>query len=180
MSASNLHNIVLTGFMGTGKSSVGRRLARRLAWPFVDLDTLLEERAGRSIRQIFETEGEAHFRALESDLCRETAAWPHHVIATGGGALVNSANLAYYQGQSLLICLDCEPEVLWQRLARSTNRPLLDSPDRKTRILSLLDQRQAAYARIEHHIDTTHLGVGQVAQAALNLWQATQTDSAHR
>jgi len=159
-------NIILTGFMGTGKSSVGRALAERLDSPFVDMDALIEEREGRSVRQIFEEEGEATFRQLESDLCRELAVWRGYVIATGGGTLVNPQNLAALAGHHL-VCLDCEPETLWQRLAAADDRPMLDSGDKKTRLLNLLQARQPAYARIPHHVDVTQLSIAQTVDVIL-------------
>lgn len=165
-----MRNIVLTGFMGTGKSTVGRALATALDWPFVDLDDLLEQREGRPIRAIFETEGEAHFRQLEAALCREAAAWQQHVIATGGGALTFAHNRAAFEAENLVICLTCEPELLWERLAAATNRPMLDSEDRKTRLLSLLAARQPAYARIQHQVDTGRRSLAEVVAEILHLW----------
>ena len=165
-----LRNIVLTGFMGTGKSTVGRGLARRLGYQFVDMDTLLESRQGRTIRHIFETEGEAHFRQLEADLCRELAGWHDHVIATGGGALVDAKNLATFSHHNLVICLDCAPDALWARLEAAQNRPMLDSDDKKARLLELLQQRQPAYARIPHHVDTTHRAINEIVTEIQVLW----------
>ena len=166
-----MHNIVLTGFMGVGKSTIGRQVAQRLGFEFVDLDTLLEGRQGCTIRAIFETEGETHFRHLEAELCREVALWPQHVIATGGGALVDLDNQAAFAAHSLVICLDCDPEALWQRLATSQNRPMLDSPDRKARLLALLAERQPAYAHIAHHVDTTYRPINTVVRDVYTLWQ---------
>jgi len=163
-----VQNIILTGFMGTGKSSVGKALAERLGRPFVDMDALIEQREGRSVRQIFEEAGEAYFRQLESDLCREIAGWRGYVIATGGGTLVNPNNLAALAGHRI-ICLDCEPETLWQRLAAADDRPMLDSADKKTRLLNLLQARQPAYARIPHHVDLTTLSIEQAVDAALKI-----------
>ena len=170
--STNYKNIVLTGFMGTGKSTVGRRLAKKLGRPFVDLDDLLEERQGRAIREIFEAEGEAHFRQLEADLCQEAAHWTRHVIATGGGALTFAHNLAaFVENSNLVICLDCEPEALWQRLSRSTHRPMLDSDDRKTRLLALLAERQSAYTKVPHHIDTTAGSIHNTVKEIMALCQ---------
>ena len=168
---SRPNSIILTGFMGTGKSTIGRRLGHRLGFRFVDMDGLLEARQGRLIREIFEAEGEAHFRQLEADLCRELAGWRRCVVATGGGALVNPDNLAAFAARNLVICLDCDPEELWLRLAQARNRPMLDSHDRKQRLLDLLQQRQPAYARIEQHIDTTRRTIEAVVEEALSLWR---------
>ena len=166
-----MNSIILTGFMGTGKTTVGRELARRLQFRFVDMDALLEERQGRTIRQIFESDGEAHFRQLEAAMCRELADQQRCVIATGGGALVDRANLAAFTAHNLVICLDCEPEELWQRLETSQHRPMLDSQDRKTRLLQLLADRTPAYAAVPYHIDTTQITVAETAEQAHELWQ---------
>jgi shikimate kinase len=168
---SRPNSIILTGFMGTGKSTIGRRLAQRLGFKFVDMDTLLEARQGRLIRDIFEAEGEVYFRNLESQMCRELAGWRHRVISTGGGTLVNPDNLATFTAQNLVICLDCDPEELWRRLDSARNRPMLDGDDRKQRLLDLLQQRQPAYDQIEQHIDTTGRTVEAVVDEALSLWR---------
>ncbi|HEY83768.1 MAG TPA: shikimate kinase [Chloroflexi bacterium] len=161
-------NIILTGFMGTGKSSVGRALAEHLGWLFLDMDALIEKREGRSVRRIFEEAGEATFRQLESDLCRELADWRGYVIATGGGTLVNPKNLATL-ARHHIVCLDCEPETLWERLAFADDRPMLDSADKKTRLLNLLQARQPAYARIQHHVDATRLSIDEVVDKILRM-----------
>lgn len=175
-----MKNIVLTGFMGTGKTTIGQEVARQLDRSFVDLDNVIEARQGCSIRQIFEQDGEAHFRKLEADLCREAAIWENHVIATGGGALVNAENLAVLAAQNLVICLDCEPNALWERLAAATDRPLLDSADRKERILSLLQARQPAYAKIPHHVDTTHLTTDEISAEIISLYNHQQTNDKNK
>lgn len=167
-------SIVLTGFMGTGKSTVGCLLAQQLDYPFVDMDSLLEERQKQTIPSIFKTKGEPFFRRLESDLCRELSYCQRYVIATGGGALVNEENLTLFTRSNLVICLDCAPEVLWQRLASAQDRPMLDSVDnidRKTRLLTLLANRTPAYARIKHHVDTTDRPVQDIVADVRALWE---------
>jgi shikimate kinase/GNAT superfamily N-acetyltransferase len=166
-------NIVLTGFMGTGKSSVGRLLATKLGRKFVDIDGLIEQREGRTINQIFADEGEPYFRRLEAIVCRELAGQQGLVIATGGGALVPEKNLRIMDSTGLLICLDCEPEVLWERIGRSQNRPMLaaNDQDRFTRLAALLEKRAPAYARIQHHLDVTHLSPREAVLAICQLLQ---------
>ncbi len=165
------HNIIITGFMGTGKSTVAPLLANALGWKFVDMDALIEQREGQSIRKIFETAGEAYFRRLETELCRELNGWRERVIATGGGTLVNPQNLAIVSPQNLVICLDCAPDVLWQRLSTATDRPMLDAADARVRLFSLLAERQPAYARISHHIDVTRRSPAETVSAALEILQ---------
>lgn len=159
-------NIILTGFMGTGKSTVGRLVAAELGREFVDMDTLIEQREGRPIRQIFAESGEAYFRQLEAGLCRELAQQEGLVIATGGGALVAEVNLRVMESSGLVICLDCDPAVLWQRIGQSEDRPMLAARDetRFARLAALLEQRAAAYGRIKHHLDVTHLSPAEAAR----------------
>ncbi|MDM8527454.1 shikimate kinase [Anaerolineales bacterium HSG24] len=151
-------NIVLAGFMGTGKSIIGKQLAHKLSLPFLDMDELIEEREGRSINQIFATDGEPYFRQLEVALCQELAKRSGSVIATGGGTLIPEANFKVMAETGLVICLDCEPDALWQRIGDSENRPMLAEQDetRLNRLMNLLKQRQPAYQRIPYHIDVTH------------------------
>jgi shikimate kinase len=159
-------NIILTGFMGTGKSTVGQLVAAELNREFVDMDTLIEQREDRPIRQIFAESGEGYFRQLEADLCRELAEPKGLVIATGGGALVAEANLRVMESGSLVICLDCDPAVLWQRIGQSEHRPMLATQDetRFARLAALLEQRAPAYGRIKHHLDVTHLSPEEAAK----------------
>jgi shikimate kinase len=159
-------NIILTGFMGTGKSMVGQLVAAELNREFADMDTLIEQREGRPIRQIFTESGEAYFRQLEADLCRELAQQKGLVIATGGGTLVPEANLRVMESSGLVICLDCDPAVLWQRIGQSEDRPMLAAQDetRFARLAALLEQRAPAYGRIQHHLDVTHLSLREAAK----------------
>lgn len=159
-------NIILTGFMGTGKSSVGQILAMELDREFLDMDTIIEEREQRPISQIFADEGEPYFRQLEADLCQELSRRENLVIATGGGALVPEENLRVMERAGLVICLDCEPAILWVRIGQSQNRPMLAEADeaRFARLASLLEKRTPAYERIHHHIDVTHLSKEEVAK----------------
>ncbi len=166
-------NIVLTGFMGVGKSSVGRLLAMELNRKFIDMDTLIEQRQKRAINQIFADEGEPYFRQLEADLCRELAQKEGLVIATGGGALVPQENLRVMEQGNIVICLDCRPDVLWKRIGRSQNRPMLAANDqaRVDRLAALLEKRAPAYARIQHHVDVTQLSRTEVVQQILQSLQ---------
>ncbi len=159
-------NIILTGFMGTGKSVVGQLAAAELKRDFVDMDSLIEQRAGRTISRIFVDEGEAYFRQLEADLCRELAAQAGLVIATGGGTLAPEENLRLIERGGLVICLDCEPATLWQRIGQSQNRPMLAAQDegRFARLTALLKQRAPAYGRIKHHLDVTNLSPQEAAR----------------
>src|SRR5262245_38860810 len=109
-------NLILVGFMGTGKTSAGQAVAARLGWQFVDTDLMIEARCGRPVAAIFAEEGEAAFRAAEAETVREAAALRHAVIATGGGVLNDPANLAALQASGVLVCLTALPEVILARV----------------------------------------------------------------
>ncbi len=161
-------NLVLTGFMGTGKTAAGREIARRLARPFVDMDAEIEARAGRSIPAIFAGDGEAAFRRLEADLCRELAARQGLVIATGGGALLDVDSREILAASGPVVCLQSSPDEILRRLAGSGARPLL-AGDAAREIPRLLAEREAAYGHIPLQVDTTGLSVDEVASRVLDL-----------
>jgi shikimate kinase len=166
-----IKNIILTGFMGTGKSTIARLVAAELQRDFVDMDTVIEQREGRAISQIIGHSGEAYFRQLEANLCHELAAQSGLVIATGGGALVPEENLRVMERSGLVVCLDCNPAILWKRIGRSENRPMLAARDegRFARMMALLEKRAPAYGRIKHHLDVTHLSSKEVAKQICEL-----------
>ena len=141
-------NIILTGFMGTGKTVTGQEVAARLGRPFVDLDDIIVERAGKPIPAIFAEDGEPAFRAIEAAICEELSAPAGLVIAVGGGAAVNPANRDALSRGGTLICLDASPETLLRRIGDDDNRPMLAGADRLARIYGLLAQRAEAYAAI--------------------------------
>ena len=154
--------LVLTGFMGVGKTSVGQVIANKLGREFIDMDGMIEHEEGMAITKIFETRGEAYFRALESDLCARLAARENLVVATGGGALVNPQNRAQFK-DAFVVCLDAAPDEVYNRLKEQTNRPLLAAANPQQRIVELLSARRDAYAAIEWHLDTTGKTVEQIA-----------------
>lgn len=156
-------NIILTGFMATGKSTIGRRVAALLDRRFVDSDDVIVERAGMSIAQIFAAQGEAGFRALEKEVCRDLAAERGLVIATGGGMLVDPDNRAVMMASGLVVCLDASPDVIRARLARGTERPLASDWE------ALYEKRRAAYATIPMHVDTGGKTPDQVTQVIIDL-----------
>jgi shikimate kinase / 3-dehydroquinate synthase len=162
-------NIILTGFMGTGKTAVGREVAARTGRPFVDLDDLIVQRAGKSIPAIFAQDGELAFRALEAAMCAEMAAPAGLVIATGGGAVVNPANREALAAGGTVICLETDLETILQRVGRGDDRPMLASPDRVARIRELLAARAAVYAVLPHHLDRTHLSIPATAERVMGI-----------
>ncbi|MFN8444208.1 MAG: 3-dehydroquinate synthase [Caldilineaceae bacterium] len=150
-------NIVLTGFMGTGKSTIGSLLAQRLNRRFVDMDSELEASFGKPIARVFAEEGEAAFRTAESKLCADLAREQGLVISTGGGALVNAQNRATLAEMGILLCLNASADEILRRVAHYEDRPLLAGSydDKRTKIKNLLRQRRPAYSAILHQIETT-------------------------
>ncbi len=165
-------NLILTGFMGTGKSTVGRRVAERLGRPFVDMDELIAERAGMSIPEIFARMGEPAFRQIEAEVCRELAGLAGLVIATGGGALVNPANRQVMEASGRVVCLWAPPEEVIKRLAGEHGRPLLNAPDPLAEARRILEGRRAAYSALTWHVDTTGRPIEEVVEAVLRIWRA--------
>ena len=163
-----LHNIALIGFMGTGKSSVGRLVAAQLRFELVDTDELIEQRAGKPISRIFAEDGEAVFREIERRLVAEMAGWRHKVISTGGGLGADEANLASLKQHALVFCLCATPESIWQRVKSQTHRPLLQDPDAPGKIRTLLAERTPVYRRADVLMNTEMRSVREVAQQVLH------------
>ncbi len=145
-------NVILTGFMGTGKTVVGRLLAARLGFEFVDTDELIESRYG-SIGRIFAEAGEEAFRQIEHEIARELSTSDGQVIATGGRLMLDEQNASLLGKESRVFCLVASPEELISRLGDSDGRPLLAGADRLRRIAELLAERRQGYDRFEQ-IDT--------------------------
>jgi shikimate kinase len=145
-------NLYLVGMMGSGKSTAGRHLAEQLGYRFLDADTSLEQVAGRSIPEIFASDGEAGFRALEAAVLNQIAAWHSLVVATGGGVVTRPENWGHMR-QGVVIWLDAPEELLLQRLAADpTPRPLMASPDPAARLRQLLAERRPLYAQADLQI----------------------------
>ncbi|HSH03500.1 MAG TPA: shikimate kinase [Anaerolineae bacterium] len=162
-----LPNIILTGFMGTGKTAVSHHLAARLNRPLIDTDALIEQQIGHTIPHIFATQGEAAFRALERQLAHQFAHPQALIIATGGGLLVDPTNADLLSQHNHIFCLTASPTTIFHRLQDDTNRPLLQTADPLNRIRDLLHQRAAAYGRFPA-IPTDNHTPEQVAQLIIN------------
>lgn len=162
-------NIILIGFMGTGKTVTGRLLAERTGMELVDMDSLIELRQGKTIPQIFAEIGEAGFRILERDLVKELSKKTGLIISTGGGVVTNPENLDDFSKSGLVVCLTASPETIFRRLETDTTRPLL-SGDKKTQIASLLEKRRPLYDAVSHQIDGDRLGPAERAEAILALY----------
>jgi len=166
--ARNLVNLALIGFMGTGKSSVGRLVAEQLRFDFLDTDELIETRAGQSITEIFAQNGEPAFRELEHRLVRELAARTRSVIATGGGLPVNPANLVSLKQHALVVCLWASPERIFERVHSQTHRPLLHEPDPRAKIRALLTSRETTYRQADVLVNSEFRSIREVAQQVVH------------
>ena len=143
-------NIYITGFMGSGKTTVGRKLSRLMGRRFVDLDAAIERRSGRSVAEIF-SRGEETFRRLESAALRRAAGRRNLVVALGGGTLLDASNRRLVDRSGTLIWLSCAAAALKRRLKRSKNRPLLNG---KKNLSRLLAERRGGYARAAFRLST--------------------------
>lgn len=148
--------------MAVGKSAVGRNLAKRLHRRFVDLDRLIEKREGLKVREIFEQKGEPYFRELEKQTLAELLQQPGHVIATGGGVVMDEENLRLLKDKTLLVCLSASTDTILSRVGNGTKRPLLKGPNRRERIEELLSIRADKYAQAHVTVDTSELTLEQV------------------
>lgn len=165
-------NLVLTGFMGTGKSVLGRRVAAMARCPFLDMDAELERRAGKSIAKIFAEDGEEAFRDAESALAAEWGGVPRGaVIACGGGVVLREQNIQALGANGMLVCLTARPNVILERTSQTSKRPLLETTDQEKRIRDLLVARAPLYAKIPHQIDTSDLDPHTLALRLLHLWK---------
>lgn len=166
-------NVVLTGFMGTGKSTIGRLLANRLGADFVDTDELIVARDGRSIATIFHEDGQAAFRQWEAVIAQELAGQTGLVIATGGRLMLDGANAAALSHNAHVFCLTAVPETILARLADDGGiRPLLDVPNPVQAIMNLLEQRREGYGRFPP-ISTDNKTPDQIVEEIIQCISAT-------
>jgi shikimate kinase len=145
----------LIGMPGSGKSTVGRQLSRRLVLPFFDSDHVIEQRLGCSIREYFAQQGEAAFRDLEQEVIAELAAGPNCVLATGGGAVLRPPNRECLRASGQVIYLRSTPEEVFRRVRHDGNRPLLQVEDPLTRLRSLHAERDPLYRETAHFVIET-------------------------
>lgn len=157
-------NIYLVGFMGTGKSSVGRLLAKERSWNFVDLDELIELKEQRRIVDIFAKDGEAYFRKIEKKVLKQVSAQNKFVVACGGGVVLDKGNVRLMKKTGTMICLSATPEEILRRVSSNNGRPLLNVGKPQKRIELLLKMRAPYYMQADKVIDTSLLSVKQVVK----------------
>jgi 3-dehydroquinate synthase len=165
-------NIFLVGLMGSGKTTIGRALAKRLNLRFLDADQEIEARTGATIPLIFEIEGEASFREREADVIAELTALPGIVLATGGGAVLNEQSRRYLHERGTVVYLRASVSSILQRTSHDRSRPLLQTADPRAKIEELSRQRAPLYQEVAHiTIETGRPNVQTVVQAILNQLQ---------
>ncbi|HEX3799401.1 MAG TPA: shikimate kinase [Verrucomicrobiae bacterium] len=174
-SSRQIHNLALIGFMGTGKSTVGRLVADQLRFEFLDTDELIESRAGKTIAAIFANDGEPAFREQERKIVEELNSRRHLVISAGGGLGANPANIANLKQHALVICLWASPEKIWERVRTQTHRPLLREADPLAKIRSLLLVREPVYKQADVLLNTESRPLKEVAAQVLHQFQSARS-----
>ncbi|OPA78534.1 shikimate kinase [Paenibacillus selenitireducens] len=163
MESPKNRNIILIGFMGTGKSTVGQAIAETLNYQFVDTDALVEKKAGCAISEIFASQGEAHFRQLEHEVIKEILQNERLVVSTGGGSVLREDNCAVMLANGQVIALTADTDHIIQRVSQDPNRPLLQG-NVEERVHTLMAQRKDAYQFADVTIDTTGVPVENIVR----------------
>jgi shikimate kinase len=162
-----MRNIILTGFMGTGKSTVGKLLAQKTGYVFCDLDALIVDTAGMSINEIFAKHGEVFFRELEANAVKQVSDAQMQVVATGGGAVIREDNRKLLRSSGIIVNLQASTEAICSRLNNDSERPLLKDRKSTEQLTELLEQREQYYADADIRIDTTNKKVEDVVEEIL-------------
>jgi len=165
---SQTGNIILAGFMGAGKTTIGRNLAELLGGDFLDTDAEIEKRQGKTISQIFEAHGEHHFRSLEKELCREITRLRHTIVATGGGMLLDPENRRVLHSAGIIFRLTCPDQEIVKRVGSNTARPLIGR-DPARQVSRLMIEREPVYAALPFQLDTTGSDEQTVAKRILRV-----------
>jgi shikimate kinase len=164
-------NIVLAGFMGTGKTEVGKELSRMLDMKLIDIDSEIEAGQGMKISEIFGAFGEQRFREIESEMIRKIGGMENLVISTGGGAVLNEGNMAVLREKGMIFCLSAGPDTIFRRTVGSADRPLLNVEDPLGRIKELLEFRRPFYEKAGTVIDTENKTPIQVAEEIVEIFR---------
>ena len=171
--------LVLIGFMGTGKSSVGRAIARQLGLERFDTDELVVAQLGMPISQIFAEIGEVRFREVETDVLRNLDADREGVIVTGGGIVLKSENVEHLRRLGTVVSLTAREEVIFERVSRRASRPLLQTEDPRATVAELLRTREPLYRQAaDAQIDTSELTHAEAARMVIAQWNSARTATA--
>ena len=163
-----IRNLSLVGFMGTGKSTVGRLVAEQLRFGFLDTDEMIEVTVGDSIAEIFRREGENNFRTMERNAVMKLETLDKTVIATGGGLVIDPANLQSLKRHSLVVCLWASAEAIWERVRHQSHRPLLQGENPMEKMRKLLAQREPFYRQADVLVNTDLRPIREVVPQVLH------------
>ena len=162
--------IALVGFMGSGKSAVGRELSRRIGWPRHDTDEMIRRQFGLSIPDIFARHGEPVFRDAETTLLKTLRDGIPGIVVTGGGIILRAENVQLLRGMGRIIWLDAEEEILWKRVSKHSTRPLLQTSDPRARFAQLLQERLPLYqAAADYRINTSSTSIAEATDEIISL-----------
>ncbi len=166
-------NIILIGFMGVGKSEIGRMLASELTMNFLDTDLLIEKMEGKTVSEIFKEKGEGYFRDLEEGVVKALQDYDNFVISTGGGMVLRPSNVEGLKKLGPLILLTSEPDVIAERLKSVEDRPLLEVPDKEAEIRKILDVRNPIYHSVaDFEIDTSRVTINEAVERIIGYVQS--------
>ena len=160
-----MKNIVLVGFMGTGKTVIGKKVAEKLGHEYLSTDDLIEQLSGKKISEIFAQDGEPVFREMECNVVKDISEKEDLVIDTGGGIVLNSNNVHLLRKNGNIICLWASSEVIYKRVKKHTHRPLLNVPDPLKKINDLLEKRRPFYESADYFINTDDMTLDEVSVA---------------
>lgn len=165
-----MKNIVLTGFMATGKSTVGKKISNIMNFGFIDTDNLIEKIANMTITDIFKVHGEKYFRKIERVAVMRAARLKNFVISTGGGVVLNPSNIIQLRKNGVVICLKARPEIILRNIGQNNDRPLLASDDPISKIRQLLSEREYFYKFADYAIDVSNMTVEDAVCAVIEAY----------
>ena len=169
--AVDMKNIVILGFMGTGKTAVSRVLADLLNMKLVSTDEMIEEKEGSAINDIFAKKGEPYFRNVEREVIKEVSLMKDAVIDAGGGVVLDDKNMENLRVNGILFRLKAAPDVILERTSRYAHRPLLNVADPMGMIKKLLEKREVYYEKADFHIETSGRNVKDVANEIIQVYR---------
>ena len=166
-----MKNIILVGFMGSGKTTIALKLSHRLNMRYVSTDDLIEKREKSTINEIFTKKGEDYFRGVEAMVVRDACSMENVIIDLGGGAVVRDENWESIKRSGVAVCLTADEDIIMERTKKYKHRPLLNVEDPKQKIRNLMAKRAVSYARADHCVDTGKLTVRQSVEKIIGIFE---------